>query len=130
MKKYCILSIFAANLLVTPAQATGYDILGGSEGAQTIHHCGYLSAGGRNYTGDLLVTRILQKKLAKLGYYRLAIDGRYGKGSKAAMRDFQKDHGMPATGLADGESVSRLAYATHPSANVGRCDRMASNGFR
>lgn len=40
----------------------------------------------------------LQRALKQLGYYDKSIDGDFGKGSRAAVRDFQTALGAPATG--------------------------------
>ena len=40
----------------------------------------------------------VQRALARRGYYHGAIDGAIGPGSRGAIRAFQADHGMAATG--------------------------------
>jgi hypothetical protein len=39
----------------------------------------------------------VQKRLANLGYYRGALDGRFGEQTKAALLDFKADRGLPNT---------------------------------
>lgn len=41
----------------------------------------------------------VQRALQKAGYYKGAIDGKVGSGTKAAIVDFQKDKGLKADGL-------------------------------
>ena len=42
-----------------------------------------------------------QLRLRELGYYRGAIDGSFGRGSKAALARFQRDNGIRPTGWLD-----------------------------
>lgn len=43
----------------------------------------------------------LQQKLKDLGYYRSTVDGKYGSGTKNAVKAFQKMNGLSQTGTAD-----------------------------
>jgi putative peptidoglycan binding protein len=43
----------------------------------------------------------VQSELARRGYYRGAIDGVIGSGSRQAIRGFQEAEGLPVTGLID-----------------------------
>lgn len=128
-------TIYASLLLIAStghAQAQSTDIVGGSgfDSAQTVHHCGYLPTEGGDYTSTPLTATLVQKKLSAQGYYHGAFDGKFGPLSQAATRAFQLDYNLPVTGRVDGETAARLAYATHPSVNVQRCYRPASNYFR
>jgi N-acetyl-anhydromuramyl-L-alanine amidase AmpD len=135
MKKLLASSILIATLSATSAQAQPVDSFGGPSGAQTIHHCGYLSPsratfGLSNYTTTPLTARLVQQKLQKLGYYGSGLDGRFGSASQSAVRAFQLDYSLPVTGQVDGTTATRIAFAAHPSTNVKRCYRQASNSFR
>lgn len=50
----------------------------------------------------------LQKKLAALGYYKGKCSGTYLDGTAAAVRAFQKDHGMNQSGVATVELLNLL----------------------
>jgi chitosanase len=51
----------------------------------------------------------LQTSLAGLGYLSAAdVDGRFGKGTAAAVKAFQKDCGLPQTGEVDGRCFDKL----------------------
>ena len=50
----------------------------------------------------------LQRALAHEGYYRGPIDGQIGSGSRAAIRAYQSDHGLEATGRIDGALLRSL----------------------
>ncbi len=129
-------NIFVASLLIVAsishAQAQAPDIIGGPGGdsAQTMHHCGFLPAKGDNYASSPLTIRIIQKKLSAAGYNTGPIDGRFGPTTRNAVRAFQTDYQLSPTGIVNGETASHLAYSAHPSANVQRCYRPASNFFR
>jgi len=40
----------------------------------------------------------MQRRLERLGYYKSGNDGTFGKGTKRAVKAFQEDHGLKATG--------------------------------
>lgn len=49
-----------------------------------------------------------QIRLRQLGYYRGPIDGAFGKGSRAALFRFQRDHRLPMTGRLDVRTIRAL----------------------
>lgn len=51
----------------------------------------------------------VQKALKARGYYGGAIDGIIGPGSRAAIRAYQVDHGIPVTGVIDAPLLRSLA---------------------
>ena len=57
----------------------------------------------------------LQTRLAELGFYTGKIDGDYGKGTRAAVKTFQEQHGLDADGIA-GQKTQSLLYSdqAHP----------------
>lgn len=54
----------------------------------------------------------VQSALARLGYGVRQADGRLGEETQRAIRKFETDHGLPATGRISGPLVARLAAAT------------------
>lgn len=50
----------------------------------------------------------LQKKLTELGYYSGKCSGTYLAGTIAAVRAFQKDHGLKQTGTADVKTLEKI----------------------
>lgn len=50
----------------------------------------------------------VQSALRKRGYYRGPIDGDIGNGSRAAIRAYQRDHGLSATGRIDSSLLRSL----------------------
>ena len=44
---------------------------------------------------------LLQEKLIEMGYLTGKPDGEYGEGSEAAVKAYQKDHGLEETGVVD-----------------------------
>ena len=52
----------------------------------------------------------LQQRLRDLGYYTIAVDGIYGSGTERAVRLFQKENGLKATGIAD-SATQKLLYS-------------------
>ena len=63
--------------------------------------------GGRVYSDDSVAVDV-QRKLARLHYYRGAIDGEIGSGSRAAIREYQNDRGLPVTGRIDDRLLRSL----------------------
>ncbi len=53
----------------------------------------------------------LQDMLEKLGHYRDRRDGYYGPALTQAVEDFQREHGLPVTGIADEETLEQIAEA-------------------
>ncbi len=50
----------------------------------------------------------LQQRLRSLRYYNFTIDRRYGAATEAAVRQFQRDFGLPPTGVADSRTLIAL----------------------
>jgi peptidoglycan hydrolase-like protein with peptidoglycan-binding domain len=63
------------------------------------------SAERRNHSERV---RNLQQWLAALGYTVGKIDGRIGEGTRQAIRKFETDQGLPATGRVTGQLVAQL----------------------
>jgi len=54
----------------------------------------------------------LQRALQKRGYYTgMVIDGWFGPETESALKDYQKDHGMQVTGIADLSFMVKLVVA-------------------
>ena len=53
-------------------------------------------------------TYLLQEKLIAMGYLTGTPDGVYGDGCVAAVKAYQKDHGMEQTGEADADLVRTI----------------------
>jgi peptidoglycan hydrolase-like protein with peptidoglycan-binding domain len=53
-------------------------------------------------------TADFQQKLKNLGYYRGNVDGIYGPLTAQAIRDFQRDQGLPITGVMGVSELARL----------------------
>ncbi|WP_088227199.1 spore cortex-lytic enzyme [Desulfosporosinus sp. FKB] len=60
----------------------------------------------------------MQKGLAQLGYGVGPIDGKFGTKTEAAIRNFQKDHGIKVDGLAGTKTISELKRLTGQSTNA------------
>lgn len=53
----------------------------------------------------------VQRRLTELGYNPGPIDGVWGKKTQAAIREFQRNNGLPVTGRLDEETKKRLAFS-------------------
>ncbi|KJR45437.1 Spore cortex-lytic enzyme, lytic transglycosylase SleB [Desulfosporosinus sp. I2] len=60
----------------------------------------------------------LQKKLAQLGYTIGTADGKFGSKTEAAVRRFQKEHGLRVDGLAGTQTIKELKRLTGQSTNA------------
>lgn len=128
--RYYLLLALVVTTIANGVMAAPVDRIGGPDGStQTIHHCGYLPTLNVVYTDSHVTTRIVQEKLAQLGFYRGAIDGVNGRLTKSAVRAFQTEYGLAADGVVGINTSQRLAYWTNPSPNVQRCWRLAQNGY-
>ncbi len=70
---------------------------------------------GRGSKGPKVIE--LQKKLAQLGYGVGTADGKFGSKTEAAIRSFQKDHGLRVDGLAGTQTIKELQRLTGQSTN-------------
>jgi peptidoglycan hydrolase-like protein with peptidoglycan-binding domain len=68
-------------------------------------------------TPDTGNTTALQQKLASLGY-NVTADGSFGPGTTAAVKQFQTDHKLPATGVVDQATWNALLTATPTAATT------------
>lgn len=59
-----------------------------------------------NARGGLVLD--VQRELSVRGYYRSALDGVSGPGTKSAVRAFQRDAGLPVTGIVDERLLAEL----------------------
>ena len=65
----------------------------------------------RGAVGDDVIE--LQARLQNIGYYHGKIDGVYGWGTYWALRNFQKDFGLPIDGLAGATTKNKLTKASN-----------------
>lgn len=59
--------------------------------------------------------RKIQKKLKELGYYSGSVDGIYGSGTQKAVKDFQKNCGITADGIAGAKTLKFLGLSSTSS---------------
>ena len=76
-----------------------------------------LGPGAGDQAGGENVVRSLQRRLAAAGNSPGPIDGRYGVLTESAVRQFQRAHGLPLTGIA---GPSTLALLANPEPSVRR----------
>ena len=62
----------------------------------------------RYYDEDAPLGSDVQRALKRRGYYNGPIDGDIGPGSRAAIREYQADHGLRVTGRVDGSLIRSL----------------------
>ena len=103
---------------VPGAEPFVYNSLGGSEYV--------INPGGAEPTSPPTTTapalpgtadiREAQTLLSNLGLNPGAVDGRAGSRTKAALETFQRDYGLPATGIADPTTIVALRAAVRASA--------------
>src|SRR6266542_674402 len=58
--------------------------------------------------GDVRLVIEVQRRLARAGYYRGAIDGIVGPETRRAIRAYERDHNMPAYGVIDRPLLTTL----------------------
>ncbi len=61
--------------------------------------------------GDARLVVEVQRRLARAGYYRGAIDGILGPETRRAIRAYERDHKMPAYGVIDRQLVRTLGVS-------------------
>jgi hypothetical protein len=62
------------------------------------------------YTDDATVAAV-QRRLARGGYYRGAIDGVIGHGTRTAIRAFERNNGLPIDGRIDRRLLATMGLA-------------------
>ncbi len=67
----------------------------------------------RIHLSDQRVTEI-QQALAKAGYLKGKVDGKWGPVTAEAMRRFQQANGFDATGLPEAKTLMKLGLGPHP----------------
>jgi len=72
-----------------------------------------LKQGDRGYE-----VQFLQTRLTELLYYGKAIDPQFGRGTLAAMKMFERVHGLPVNGIASVED-QKLLFSTTAKINTG-----------
>ncbi|AET70928.1 spore cortex-lytic enzyme [Desulfosporosinus orientis DSM 765] len=60
----------------------------------------------------------LQKRLVQLGYVLGPVDGKFGAKTEAAIKRFQKEHGLRVDGLAGTRTIQELKRLTGQSTNA------------
>jgi hypothetical protein len=59
------------------------------------------------YANNSIVVRV-QTQLARMGYYRGAIDGVIGARTRAAIRAYERTHGLPVDGVITGRLTAAM----------------------
>lgn len=70
----------------------------------------------KGYQGEDVKT--VQSRLKELGYYTGSVDGKYGSGSVAAVKAFQKAHGLTVDGLA-GSGTYKVLFSDNAKPTTG-----------
>ena len=68
-------------------------------------------AGGQASGGSL--PEAVQSQLARRGYYKGAMDGKFGPETKSALQRFQRKQGIKETGLIDEPTLAALGFTDH-----------------
>jgi peptidoglycan hydrolase-like protein with peptidoglycan-binding domain len=55
--------------------------------------------------------RLIQEALSGLGYYKGSVDGIFGRGTRTAIRSYQRDINAAATGNLTADEANRLVMA-------------------
>jgi peptidoglycan hydrolase-like protein with peptidoglycan-binding domain len=77
-------------------------------------------------------TQQVQQKLQQQGLYSGRVDGVWGPATEAAVRSYQQQHNLNATGKLDPDTIAALDMATNPNAgqNTGSAQPPASQRYR
>lgn len=62
-------------------------------------------------------TKRIQQRLKELGYFNAEVTGYYGNITRAAVKKFQYDYGLPQTGEVDSTTLSYLGLSNSSSQN-------------
>jgi len=87
-----------------PRAAIGFSLF--SSPTYAYRSTRYYPSSRASYSDDLAVD--VQRALRRSGYYYGDIDGDIGPESRAAIRDYQRDRGLPVTGRIDSSLLRSL----------------------
>jgi len=109
MKKIKLLTLVSSALvsLSQPAWAGPHGGGGGFGGGRVG---GFTYVGSDQYGNSSTVSAV-QSQLAKLGYYRGAVDGVEGDETEAALARYQEDHDLSVTGTLTAATLQSLGLA-------------------
>ncbi len=71
-----------------------------------------ISQGSRGET-----VKLIQQKLKRWGYYKGAVDGIFGAGTKAAVKYFQQKNGLKADGIVGDKTLAALGISNKTTGN-------------
>lgn len=71
-----------------------------------------ISQGSRGET-----VKLIQQKLKRWGYYKGAVDGIFGAGTKAAVKYFQQKNGLKADGIVGDKTLAALGISNKTTSN-------------
>lgn len=84
--------------------------------------CSVLLAGNwkinQTLTANVANTRIVQAKLAELGYYNQSIDGIFDNDTIEAVKNYQQDNNLAVTGALDQSTTTALGVTDNTQANT------------
>ncbi|MBI3723030.1 peptidoglycan-binding protein [bacterium] len=80
-------------------------------GISLVHPVMRKGSGG---PGQASFVREIQKRLGRLGHH-LKVDGHFGKATEAAVKSFQREHGLEASGVVGKKTWRALRHAHAPS---------------
>ncbi|HEX5176560.1 MAG TPA: peptidoglycan-binding domain-containing protein [Chthoniobacteraceae bacterium] len=81
-----------------------YDPRGIYEGSVVNRGRATNEGGGKDYS----MTARVQRQLADAGYYHGAIDGIAGNGTRSAIRNYERDNGLPVDGEIDNQLLATM----------------------
>lgn len=70
-----------------------------------------------NVSASMNQTRVIQARLAELGYFTDSIDGVYDNDTKKAVSQFQEDEGISPSGIVDSVTAAALGVSTSTQTN-------------
>lgn len=109
MKYPSPLALVTTLLAVSAGFAAAQPVMDGGRAPEPMRHeevRDHHEGGHRRHTASL--EKRAQIRLKKLGYYHGAIDGAFGRGSRAALSRFQRHSGLRPSGQLDGRTVRAL----------------------
>lgn len=62
----------------------------------------------QDYSGGVSLIVQVQRRLANAGYYRGAIDGVIGNGTRRAIRSYERGHGLPVDGALSEQFLATM----------------------
>jgi peptidoglycan hydrolase-like protein with peptidoglycan-binding domain len=122
MKRTAFFIAIASGLAISTAYAQPSQ---GQNGQNSHQKSAQQESGQQTHSADMV--KQVQQKLSAKGH-KLSADGKMGPKTEAALKDYQQQNGLQATGQIDQETLAKLGIESRSAATGGSNSRSPNSG--